>query len=227
MEGYFDGKLDRTNQYQPISATGLAQHEFLQILGLKAKIYFRMLRNRILPIAFSVLCVTVLLWTMQNCTLDHYSTVGTKFLNLVRSASLNVTRVRRTPTLAIVMVLTPDLINSPIARTSVANKQSYAKKHGYEFILDTVIDRTRSAPWARIVSIHSLMHTRPDIEWIWSLDMDAFILEKQIDIYDQVTKKYQWGLDRKRNVTKDILVSEDCPRPDSFNAGCKSTVHSL
>ena len=106
----------------------------------------------------------------------------------------------------------------------MANKQNYTKKHGYEFILDAAIDRSRSGPWARIVTIHSVLHARPDIEWIWYLDMDAFILEKQIDIYDQVTRKYQWGLNRKRNVTKDILISDDCSRTDSFNAGCKSIV---
>ncbi|CAF1407413.1 unnamed protein product [Adineta steineri] len=63
------------------------------------------------------------------------------------------------------------------------------------------------------------MHIRPDIEWFWWLDLDAFILEKHIDIYEQVIKKYQWGLDKKYNTTKDILVSDDCSGPNSFNTG--------
>lgn len=56
--------------------------------------------------------------------------------------------------------------------------------------------------------------------------MDAFILQKQIDIYDHVIKTYQWGLKEELSITKDILMSADCNHPDSFNAGCKSTLHS-
>ncbi|CAF1162540.1 unnamed protein product [Adineta steineri] len=106
-----------------------------------------------------------------------------------------------------------------MSRISVASKLNYAKIHGYHFILDAAIDRTRSGHWSKIVTLHSAMHTRPDIEWFWWLDLDAFILEKYIDIYEQVIKKYQWGLDKKYNITKDILVSEDCGGPNSFNTG--------
>lgn len=124
--------------------------------------------------------------------------------------------------LAILMDITPDRINGSIVRVSVANKRNYAKRHGYEFLLDTMIDKSRSAAWSRIVTAHSAMHTRPDIEWFWCLDMDAFILEKHIDIYDQVIKKYQWGSNAEENITKDILMSSDCNDPVSFNDGCKS-----
>jgi hypothetical protein len=72
---------------------------------------------------------------------------------------------RKTPTLAIVMVTTSDRIHESVTRVLVANKRNYVRRHGYEFILDTVVDGTRSAVWARIVTLYSAMHSRPDIEW--------------------------------------------------------------
>jgi hypothetical protein len=154
-----------------------------------------------------------------------YNTMNTNTRVLMKLMNHNQTR--QTPTLAIVMAISTDRINGSVSRVSVANKRNYVKKHGYEFILDTVIDGTRSIPWARIVTLHAAMHSRPDIEWFWHLDMDAFILEKEIDIYDHVIKKYQWGLEKDKNITKDLLMSCDCSGLKSFNAGCKSTLRFL
>lgn len=133
----------------------------------------------------------------------------------------NAKTLRNETTLAIVMIVSPDLVNTSIARLSVANKQDYARRHHYDFILDTTIDPTRSGLWARVITLHAAMHSRPDIQWFWYLDMDAFILEKQIDIYDQVLKKYQWVVHQGQMIQKDLLISEYCTKPDSFNSGCE------
>jgi hypothetical protein len=160
-------------------------------------------------------------------TMNTNTRVSMKSMNRSTPMFSTSNQTRQTPTLAIVMAISTDRINGSVARVSVANKRNYVKKHGYEFILDTVIDGTRSAPWARIVTLHAAMHSRLDIEWFWHLDMDAFILEKEIDIYDHVIKKYQWGLEKDKNITKDLLMSCDCSGLKSFNAGCKSTLRFL
>ena len=158
---------------------------------------------------------------------------GHLVFNLTNQSSCNVQlthyfvkQIQNKSKIALLTVISPNLVQTPIARFSVANKMNYARRHNYDFILDTTIDTTRSPLWGRVIALHSAMHSRPDIEWFWYLDMDAFILEKQIDIYDHVIKKYEWGTVEGQRTQKDILMSEDCNQPDSFNAGCELMIRS-
>jgi hypothetical protein len=210
---------DRSEHIQPIIKPGTQ-------LSL-ASLFKRVSR----PLSYFIISGLLICWLFYN-TMNTNNHVSMKPMNRGMLLFPTSNQIRQRPTLAIVMAISTDRINGSVARVSVArvsvaNKRNYVKKHGYEFILDTVIDGTRSVPWARIVTLHAAMHSRPDIEWFWHLDMDAFILEKQIDIYDHVIKKYQWGLEKDKNITKDLLMSCDCSGLKSFNGGCKSTLRFL
>ena len=227
MNGHVNVEICEPNRSQSVNTCHSFHSKCLKIFNFSARRFSTIFYNRAFRLVYLLLCITIVLCSMLQKRLDHHEPISIKRSHHNTGAFLSDTRVPRRPTLAIVMTITSDLMNGSIAQTSVANKKNYVKQHGYAFILDAAIDQTRSGPWARIVTIHSVMHARPDIEWFWCLDIDAFILEKQIDIYDQVTKKYQWGLDRKLNITKDILMSDDCNQVDSFNDGCESALPSL
>ncbi|KAI5779726.1 galactosyl transferase GMA12/MNN10 family-domain-containing protein [Geopyxis carbonaria] len=71
------------------------------------------------------------------------------------------------------------------------NRQEYADYHGYKyhFINITKFDIGGAHPvWAKLPSIVEAFNTYPDAEWVWWLDLDAIIMNPEIDLNEHLLK---------------------------------------
>lgn len=67
-----------------------------------------------------------------------------------------------------------------LAEISLEDKIEYARKHNYNFIyFSNKIDPNRPAQWSKIKSIEYVLK---DYEWVWWIDIDALIINKDIKI---------------------------------------------
>ncbi|CAI5466706.1 unnamed protein product [Closterium sp. Yama58-4] len=82
-------------------------------------------------------------------------------------------------------ILTLALGLSSIRPFSFANKQSYCNRHGIECIFVTSPASNRTPVWQKVELLERYL---PRYEWIWLLDLDAFIMNKTVSIGDIVAK---------------------------------------
>ncbi|KAI9197063.1 galactosyl transferase GMA12/MNN10 family-domain-containing protein [Polychytrium aggregatum] len=72
---------------------------------------------------------------------------------------------------------------------SVQLKEDYAKRHGYAFFIDSVIDKSRPH-WGRLGTAYTIMNTMPWIEWILYMDVDTMIMEPDLSLEDLLLRPY-------------------------------------
>lgn len=70
------------------------------------------------------------------------------------------------------------------AKISIQNKREYADKHGYDLFVATSTD-TVSPVWEKLASYERI---KDDYDWIWLLDLDAYITNKDIRVEDVIQK---------------------------------------
>lgn len=82
---------------------------------------------------------------------------------------------------------------NPYIRTIIKNRRDYAERHGFKFeFLD--LDEykpsigDKPAPWAKIPMIKNVIRKYPDAEWVWWLDHDALIMNRDLNLVDHILK---------------------------------------
>lgn len=75
-----------------------------------------------------------------------------------------------------------------IAEVSLDDKIKYAKKHKYNFIFFyEKIDPSRPAQWSKIKAIEYVLK---DYDWVWWIDIDALIMNKNIKIESIIDENF-------------------------------------
>jgi hypothetical protein len=73
---------------------------------------------------------------------------------------------------------------SRLLRIAARSFHRYAARHGYELALHTeVLDRTRPAPWSKVVLLRRLAEAYDVLLW---LDADLVIVDTSVDIIDEL-----------------------------------------
>eukprot|EP00798_Chlamydomonas_sp_ICE-L_P006829 gene6829-30802_t len=73
---------------------------------------------------------------------------------------------------------------------SLHNKKRYADSWHYVFLpVFTVHDETLPPEFEKIVSAMQYFKQLPSLEWLWLLDMDAYIMNKWLSIEDQILSR--------------------------------------
>ncbi|KAI9208844.1 galactosyl transferase GMA12/MNN10 family-domain-containing protein [Polychytrium aggregatum] len=100
------------------------------------------------------------------------------------------------PRIAIVMSWSPSTRDRNVSNyprmvvESLQLKRNYARRHGYAFFVDDVIDETRIVPFGRYTTIVSLMNFMPTLEWIVYLDMDTIIMRPSLSLEQLILAPY-------------------------------------
>ena len=82
------------------------------------------------------------------------------------------------PKFAIVTLF--DSYYEDLAKIAIPDKLQYASKHGYDVIyFDQKIDDTRPAQWSKVKAVE---HVLDDYEWVWWIDIDALIMNRDIKL---------------------------------------------
>ncbi|CAA19268.1 Alpha-1,2-galactosyltransferase [Schizosaccharomyces pombe] len=81
----------------------------------------------------------------------------------------------------------------PFAQSIIKNRREYAERHGYKFeFLDADAYASRVTghlmPWVKVPMLQDTMKKYPDAEWIWWLDHDALVMNKDLNVVDHVLK---------------------------------------
>ncbi|EPY50017.1 alpha-1,2-galactosyltransferase Gma12 [Schizosaccharomyces cryophilus OY26] len=77
----------------------------------------------------------------------------------------------------------------PYAKSIIKNRREYAERHGYIFeFLDASDYASKVAghlfPWVKVPMLKDTMDKYPNAEWIWWLDHDALIMNKDANLVD-------------------------------------------
>lgn len=92
------------------------------------------------------------------------------------------------PKVAMVVVVTWPREEHSWVNASLANKEKYARQHGYGIhIVPALEGLGRKAPWSKIPWTLALM---PAYDWIWWLDLDTVILNQTIVIEGFIDNSY-------------------------------------
>ena len=101
-------------------------------------------------------------------------------------------------------------------KNSVLNKLNYATLNGYDFIItENSYDEAQPIAWSKIGFLKEIMQMY-DYEWIFHIDLDAFILNPSISL-DKVIADAIAKFEEERN-DKDLhlILNKDC---NGFNGG--------
>jgi len=75
-----------------------------------------------------------------------------------------------------------------LANIAIPNFIEYGKKHGYDVIFfDDIIDKSRPAPWSKVKAVE---HVLDKYEWVWWLDIDALIIDNNIQLENIIDNNY-------------------------------------
>ncbi|KAI9197062.1 galactosyl transferase GMA12/MNN10 family-domain-containing protein [Polychytrium aggregatum] len=113
----------------------------------------------------------------------------------INNSSSNSATFNQRPKIAILLSYSGDVRDMSIERhsrvyiESVISKQEYARRHGYAFFLDSVIDQSRPH-WGRLVTAYSILNSMPWIEWIMYMDIDTIIMDPSQNLEDLILKPY-------------------------------------
>ena len=84
-----------------------------------------------------------------------------------------------------------------LCMASIANKQAYADKHGYDVILDgSIIDETRPTSWSKLLAMRKYL---PYYDFLFYVDADTLVLNFDIKLEDIVDYGYDQLLAADRN----------------------------
>ncbi|KAL7746256.1 hypothetical protein RI367_008397 [Sorochytrium milnesiophthora] len=108
--------------------------------------------------------------------------------------------------LAIVTIVSDPEVD--LSKVSMADKQSYADKHGYTFIADPPSVPSRRIAWSKFVS--AIRAFDAGYEWVWLLDLDTVITNQEIQIH-RLTQFVQ-----QSPANYSMIVAQDC---NDINAG--------
>lgn len=70
------------------------------------------------------------------------------------------------------------------------NKVKYADKHGYRALAKTDNFSPEQVHFDKFVHILDVMHSNPDVDWVWWLDNDAMITNFDVKVEDLVDNNY-------------------------------------
>ncbi|EEB08705.1 alpha-1,2-galactosyltransferase gmh3 [Schizosaccharomyces japonicus yFS275] len=68
----------------------------------------------------------------------------------------------------------------------IDNRIAYAKKHNYAFEFVNVSEMPIPPVWAKMPAILATMDKYPKAKWIWWLDQDAIIMNKELSLQDHL-----------------------------------------
>ena len=84
-----------------------------------------------------------------------------------------------------------------ICASSVANKQAYADRHGYDMIYDEkIVDSSRPASWSKLLAMRKYL---PKYDFLLYLDVDTVIVNFDVQLEDIVDYEYDQILAADRN----------------------------
>ena len=84
-----------------------------------------------------------------------------------------------------------------ICASSVANKQAYADRHGYDMIYDEkIIDASRPASWSKLLAMRKYL---PKYDFLLYLDVDTIIVNFDVRLEDIVDYEYDQILAADKN----------------------------
>ncbi|ORX95314.1 galactosyl transferase GMA12/MNN10 family-domain-containing protein [Clohesyomyces aquaticus] len=110
---------------------------------------------------------------------------------------------RQTPRIAIVTLITQE---KSYIHMSLRNKDHYARRHGYDLVVDYEAHSQRGTTWWKYNMMERLIKT-DKYDWMWWIDFDTLITNTDIKIADIIDETLA-------NVTNaheiDILTSHDC-----------------
>lgn len=78
---------------------------------------------------------------------------------------------------------------SQVIDLAAANRRAYAERHGYRFVyvdLDKYHEATKPVVYAKIPAIADVFKQFPDVQWVWWLDLDAIIMDFDVELVDAV-----------------------------------------
>lgn len=86
------------------------------------------------------------------------------------------------------MILTTELKMEPYLQKVIANREEYAARHGYRFVVRNLETREAQEPkgWARLLAFREVLEEFPNSEWYWFLGSDAIIMDPEIAITDDI-----------------------------------------
>jgi mannan polymerase II complex MNN11 subunit len=81
----------------------------------------------------------------------------------------------------------------------IANRQAYADRHGYRFIIKdaarirlTAIsptpDQRAHESWLKLYALREVAQDYPEVEWIWYLDPEALIMDQTLSLTEDIIK---------------------------------------
>ncbi|KAL4786250.1 galactosyl transferase GMA12/MNN10 family-domain-containing protein [Aspergillus varians] len=78
-----------------------------------------------------------------------------------------------------------------IERTSISNKNEYAKRWGYELEVVNMLAKKRYShewreSWEKVDILRETMRKYPDAEWFWWLDLTTYIMEPSYSLQDHI-----------------------------------------
>lgn len=94
------------------------------------------------------------------------------------------------PPVVILTVVDPTKYSDEYLKTITDNREQYAAKHGYVTMIVKLFDyQTDGAPqsWARIFAMRHALSLYPESKFIWFLDQNAYIMELDKSLEDQLT----------------------------------------
>ena len=84
-----------------------------------------------------------------------------------------------------------------ICAASVANKQAYADKHGYDMIYDEkIVDISRPASWSKLLAMRKYL---PKYDFLFYVDVDTIIINFEAKLEDIVDYEYDQILAADKN----------------------------
>jgi hypothetical protein len=84
-----------------------------------------------------------------------------------------------------------------ICAASVANKQAYADRHGYDVIVDSeIIDESRPTSWSKLLAMRKYL---PYYDYLFYVDVDTIIANVDVKLEDIVDYGYDQILAADRN----------------------------
>ncbi|KAF2792236.1 glycosyltransferase family 34 protein [Melanomma pulvis-pyrius CBS 109.77] len=107
------------------------------------------------------------------------------------------------PRIAVVTFITDE---KSYVHTSLKNKDHYARRHGYDFIVDYEAHTDRGTTYWKFNMMERLIKTGK-WDWIWWMDFDTLITNTDIKVADIIEETLKNATDPK-NI--DFLTTHDC-----------------
>jgi len=118
----------------------------------------------------------------------------------VRSGS-DVSRNATSGTKLRIGILTLTTRESSYMHMSLSNKDEYARKHGYDLVVDYKNLAPKGPVWHKMIMVENAINTNK-YDWIWWLDFDTLVTNMTIKVEDIIT--------RYAKLDTDMILTADC-----------------